>query len=238
MPYVVGPRSGQVTGRQGTAARSRKRTAGSGDARGRPTEYVRIPDQRSRRSSPSSHVRHGRARAGPPRAPLTTARPSKASGATPRRRSPGTGAVLTPAPGRGRAPRPKPRGALRTPLAQVTSHAPTPRAHVTQPTRDSVDPGQPSTAFADQTGAETDRPLPWQAGGKELRSEGGAGPSHRAATSTARLLLGRTSASSASSCFFYFFDGTVGIPRNGSRSAPKASAGTAGDLGSTGARRS
>lgn len=51
MQCAVGPRSGEVTGRQGTAARSPKRTAGSGDARGRPAEprtRARVP-QSSRR---------------------------------------------------------------------------------------------------------------------------------------------------------------------------------------------
>lgn len=117
MPYPVGPRSGPVTGRQGTAARSPKRTAGSGDARGRPADNCTqepVPDRAaadaSGRAAPSASSPC------PPRIPGTLTAPPpplvrtiKTGGATPRRRFPGTGASLTPAPAT-RAPRPSPAG--------------------------------------------------------------------------------------------------------------------------------
>jgi hypothetical protein len=69
VPYVVGPRSRKVTGRQGTAARSFKRTVGSGDARGRPAENAKMHKgwvKRLRRPRPSSTMRRK-----PPKSPDT-----------------------------------------------------------------------------------------------------------------------------------------------------------------------
>lgn len=64
---------------------------------------------------------------------------------------------------------------------------------------------------------------------RDLRREGGAGPS--------RVVPGGGGTADALPPRPYFFGGTVGIPRNGSRSAPNASAGTTGLRGSTGVRR-
>jgi hypothetical protein len=133
VPCVVGPRSREVTGRQGTAARSPKRKAGSGDARGRPAGrrmYASSPgrtvaeaafvqrDAHKAVEDPSPRVHNCIARyVRLPRAPCQRSRPprrdgphSHPGGAPPGRRFPGTGAALTPVLTRRRAPRPRPAG--------------------------------------------------------------------------------------------------------------------------------
>src|SRR5690606_26339859 len=100
-----------VTGRQGTAARSPKRTDGPGDARGRPAEITRVRVERLRRRRTSSTMRTSptpppdnrialrqRTTPAPPEGPRRRAPPPdpapaggdgafETSGATPRRRS-------------------------------------------------------------------------------------------------------------------------------------------------------
>ena len=112
MPCVVGPRSRVVTGRQGTAARSPKRTVGSGDARGRPAESVQKRSKRLRSPPPIPHdartaqvpQQGNQIRSQYRQWSTPSARPQCAGAPTggpqhqrrtPRRRSPGTGAALT-----------------------------------------------------------------------------------------------------------------------------------------------
>ncbi len=326
MPCVVGPRSGQVTGRQGTAARSPKRTVGSGDARSRPADFVRVrigrqrggtleddayaptspADNRmalrrrttgDRRTPPGPHTR----RALPPDSRITAA-PGRSKPAAPppgaahgHRRGPDAGAD------HGRAPRlrldPRPHGALRPPghghghawtWTDVDGHELVgphgDRTEWTRPPRTDTTPGTDTTTVTGAARASSSR---GHGRPPRLSAHAASAPASRArysAPEAARVIHvtqqsvldgttihgaqrsnlpkprapsgavggpalggGRRSSPFAQPCplhsgpdrppFLHFFGGTVGIPRNGSFSAPNASAGTAGDFGSTGWRR-
>lgn len=123
---------------------------------------------------------------------------------------PGTGAALTSVPTREGPRGPRPRGPSHT-----RSRTRTP-GDVTQDTSESCRPGRNLSQSPRVTSADGGGPVP--GGGCRSSLFSLSRPVHR-----------------RRSCFF---GGTGGIPRNGSRSAPKASAGTAGCRGSTARSRS
>lgn len=141
MPCAVGPRSGEVTGRQGTAARSPKRTAGSGDARGRPAEpgtRARVPQ--SRRRDPRRRSRHRRASKPVPtgRGPRGSSRRGPSSHPPPGRCPSGSSRASV----RPRAVKPR-RSVRQTPAR--CRQAPAPRPSGPGPFPSNPGPGHPRT---------------------------------------------------------------------------------------------